>query len=330
LGRKYSKKYEESCFAIIMMVVALATSVSANAQVINVKGHEIQTVEMSDSAVIAHFMANQTDTLRVLVKTETEGEVVKYFVKKYYMASGKNIVKDNEIILDGFVVVNDSATVARISELSERAKLNVNLDNCFDHKKMDVESYEVNLGGETYMVPKRYALKDGASLVAGIGYRYATEGISTPVLNLGVSHSQSWYRIALMGQLAMNEYNKYAQDGLKHQKYATYGTKLHFGLKPFKLDKFDQHRLYVTGGLLWEWYKTGSENFSSWGNRFDPSVGLEYSYRWFATGNEIAFGVEYINSGSVVQNSQEIKIHQVQATVKFYFGLFRHKTNLSK
>lgn len=316
-------------FAIIMMVVALATSVSANAQVINVKGHEIQTVEMSDSAVIAHFMANQTDTLRVLVKTETEGEVVKYFVKKYYMASGKNIVKDNEIILDGFVVVNDSATVASISELSERAKLNVNLDNCFDHKKMDVESYEVNLGGETYMVPKRYALKDGASLVAGIGYRYATEGISTPVLNLGVSHSQSWYRIALMGQLAMNEYNKYAQDGLKHQKYATYGTKLHVGLKPFKLDRFDQHRLYVTGGLLWEWYKTGSENFSSWGNRFDPSVGLEYSYRWFATGNEISFGVEYINSGSVVQNSQEIKIHQVQATVKFYFGLFRHKTNIS-
>ncbi len=312
-----------------MMVVALATSVSANAQVINVKGHEIQTVEMSDSAVIAHFMANQTDTLRVLVKTETEGEVVKYFVKKYYMASGKNIVKDNEIILDGFVVVNDSATVASISELSERSKLNVNLDNCFDKKKMDVESYEVNLGGETYMVPKRYALKDGASLVAGIGYRYATEGISTPVLNLGVSHSQSWYRIALMGQLAMNEYNKYAQDGLKHQKYATYGTKLHVGLKPFKLDRFDQHRLYVTGGLLWEWYKTGSENFSSWGNRFDPSVGLEYSYRWFATGNEISFGVEYINSGSVVQNSQEIKIHQVQATVKFYFGLFRHKTNIS-
>jgi hypothetical protein len=320
---------KKSVFAIMMMVVALATSISANAQVINVKGHEIQTVEMSDSAVIAHFMANQTDTLRVLVKTETEGEVVKYFVKKYYMASGKNIVKDNEIILDGFVVVNDSATVARISELSERAKLNVNLDNCFDHKKMDVESYEVNLGGETYMVPKRYALKDGASLVAGIGYRYATEGISTPVLNLGVSHSQSWYRIALMGQLAMNEYNKYAQDGLKHQKYATYGTKLHVGLKPFRLDRFDQHRLYVTGGLLWEWYKTGSENFSSWGNRFDPSVGLEYSYRWFATGNEISFGVEYINSGSVVQNSQEIKIHQVQATVKFYFGLFRHKTNIS-
>ena len=316
-------------FAIAMMVVALATSVSANAQVI-VKGRKIQTIEMSDSAVIAHFKENPADTLRVLVKTETEGEVVKYFVKKYYMASGKNIVKDNEIIRDGFVVVNDSATVAMVDNLSERTMLNVNLDNCFDHKKMDVESYESTLGGETYMVPKRYALKDGASLVAGIGYRYATEGISTPVLNLGVSHSQSWYRIALMGQLAMNEYNKYAQDGLKHQKYATYGTKLHVGLKPFKLDRFDQHRLYVTGGLLWEWYKTGSENFSSWGNRFDPSVGLEYSYRWFATGNEIAFGVEYINSGSVVQNSQEIKIHQVQATVKFYFGLFRHKTNLSK
>ncbi|MBE6462669.1 MAG: hypothetical protein E7005_02790 [Alphaproteobacteria bacterium] len=321
---------KKSVFAIAMMVVALATSVSANAQVINVKGRKIQTVEMSDSAVIAHFMANQTDTLRVLVKTETKGEVVKYFVKKYYMASGKNIVKDNETILDGFVVVNDSTTVAMVDDLSERAKLNVNLDNCFDHKKLDVESYEVNLGGETYMAPKKYALKDGASLVAGIGYRYATEGISTPVLNLGVSHSQSWYRIALMGQLAMNEYNKFAQDGLKHQKYATYGTKLHVGLKPFKLDRFDQHRLYITGGLLWEWYKTGSENFSSWGNRFDPSVGLEYSYRWFATGNEIAFGVEYINSGSVVQNSQEIKIHQVQATVKFYFGLFRHKTNLSK
>jgi len=317
-------------FAIAMMVVALATSVSANAQVINVKGRKIQTEQMSDSAVIAHFMANQTDTLRVLVKSEQDGEVTKYFVKKYYMASGKNIVKDNEIILDGFVVVNDSATVAMVDDLSERTMLNVNLDNCFDHKKMDVESYESTLGGETYMVPKRYALKDGASLVAGIGYRYATEGISTPVLNLGVSHSQSWYRIALMGQLAMNEYNKYAQDGLKHQKYATYGTKLHVGLKPFKLDRFDQHRLYVTGGLLWEWYKTGSENFSSWGNRFDPSVGLEYSYRWFATGNEISFGVEYINSGSVVQNSQEIKIHQVQATVKFYLGLFRHKTNLTK
>jgi hypothetical protein len=316
--------------AIIMMVVALATSISANAQVINVKGHEIQTVEMSDSAVIAHFMANQTDTLRVLVKTETEGEVVKYFVKKYYMASERQIVKDNEVILDGFVSSKpDSVTVAKVDDLSERAMLNVNLDNCFDHKKMDVESYESTLGGETYMVPKRYALKDGASLVAGIGYRYATEGVSTPVLNIGVSHSQSWYRIALMGQLAMNEYNKYAQDGLKHQKYATYGTKLHVGLKPFKLDRFDQHRLYVTGGLLWEWYKTGSENFSSWGNRFDPSVGLEYSYRWFATGNEISFGVEYINSGSVVQNSQEIKIHQVQATVKFYFGLFRHKTNIS-
>ena len=321
---------KKSVFAIAMMVVALATSVSANAQVINVKGRKIQTEQMSDSAVIAHFMANQTDTLRVLVKSEQDGEVTKYFVKKYYMASGKNIVKDNEIILDGFVVVNDSATVAMVDDLSERTMLNVNLDNCFDHKKMDVESYESTLGGETYMVPKRYALKDGASLVAGIGYRYATEGISTPVLNLGVSHSQSWYRIALMGQLAMNEYNKYAQDGLKHQKYATYGTKLHVGLKPFKLDRFDQHRLYVTGGLLWEWYKTGSENFSSWGNRFDPSVGLEYSYRWFATGNEISFGVEYINSGSVVQNSQEIKIHQVQATVKFYLGLFRHKTNLTK
>ena len=323
---------KKSVFAIIMMVVALATSVSANAQVINVKGHEIQTEQMSDSAMIAHFNENPTDTLRVLVKTENEGELTKYFVKKYYIASGeRRIIRDNEVIFSGFVSSKpDSAAVALVDDLSERAMLNVNLDNCFDHKKMDVESYEVNLGGETYMAPKKYALKDGASLVAGIGYRYATEGVSTPVINLGVSHSQSWYRIALMGQLAMNEYNKYAQDGLKHQKYATYGTKLHVGLKPFKLDKFDQHRLYITGGLLWEWYKTGSENFSSWGNRFDPSVGLEYSYRRFATGNAIAFGVEYINSGSVVQNSQEIKIHQVQATVKFYFGLFRHKTNLSK
>jgi hypothetical protein len=321
---------KKTIFAIIMMVVALATSLSANAQV-NVKGIQINTSEMSDSAVIAHFVANPTDTLRVLVKSETEGEVVKYFVKKYYMTSDtKSIVKDNETILDGFVVNSDSATIAKIDDISERAKLNVNLNNCFNYKKMDVESYEVTLGDSTYMVPRKFALKDGASLVAGIGYRYATEGVSTPVLNLGVSHTQSWYRIALMAQLAMNEYNKYAQDGLKLKKYATYGTKLHVGLKPFKLDKFDQHRLYITGGLLWEWYKTGSENFSSWGNRFDPSVGLEYSYRWFATGNEIAFGVEYINSGSVVQNSQEIKIHQVQATVKFYFGLFRHKTNLSK
>ena len=310
------------------MVVALATSLSANAQSMNLKGLKVQMKEMSDPEVVAHFKADPTDTLRVFVKIETEGEVVKYFVKKYYVTSDV-IVKDSETILIGFVNKNDSSN---LDELSQRAQLNVNLDNCFDHKKMDVESFEVKRGESTYLIPKKYALKDGASIVAGVGYRFATEGegVSTPVLNLGVSHSQSWYRIALMGQLAMNEYNKHAQDGLKHQKYATYGTKLHIGLKPFKMDKFDQHRLYVTGGLLWEWYKTGSENFSSWGNRFDPSVGLEYSYRWFATGNEIAFGVEYINSGSVVQNSQEIKIHQIQATVKFFFGLFRHKTNLNK
>lgn len=325
---------KKTIFAIIMMVVALATSVSANAQVLNVKGRKIQTEQMSDSAVIAHFKANQTDTLRVLVKTETEGEVTKYFVKKYYMASGtKNIVKDNEIILDGFVSSKpDSVAVAMamVDDLSERTKLNVNLDNCFDHKKMDVESYEVTVGGETYMAPKKYALKYGASLVAGVGFRYATEGISTPVFGIGAAYTQSWFEFELTGQLAMNEYNKYAQDGLKLKKYLTYGTNFDAKVKLAKFDRFDQKCLYLTGGLLWEWYKTGSENFSSWGNRLDPSVGLEFSSRWFATGNKIAVGAKYIYSGSVVQNSQEIRVHMIQATVKFYLGLFRHKTNLSK
>lgn len=318
--------------AIIMMVVALATSLSANAQVINVKGHEIQTEQMSDSAMIAHFNENPTDTLRVLVKTENEGELTKYFTKKYYMASGeRRIIRDNEVIFSGFVSSKpDSAAVALVDDLSERARLNLNLDNCFDFKKMDVESYEVTVGGETYMAPKKYALKYGASLVAGVGFRYATEGISTPVFGIGAAYTQSWFEFELTGQLAMNEYNKYAQDGLKLKKYLTYGTNFDAKVKLAKFDRFDQKCLYLTGGLLWEWYKTGSENFSSWGNRLDPSVGLEFSSRWFATGNKIAVGAKYIYSGSVVQNSQEIRVHMIQATVKFYLGLFRHKTNLTK
>lgn len=198
-------------------------------------------------------------------------------------------------------------------------------DNNLDQKLYDVESYLV--GNDT--VPYRWAGKYGNVVFGSLGYKVADySAMSSPMLGAGWGLYFRYFNFRVSGALSSASYNRFAEQDLKNKRYLTYVINTSVGVKPFILDSFDQHQLFLTAGCCWEGFNTGSVVAPSFGNKADPVFGLEYLFREFAEKHSWGFRLEYIPSISVVQNKGSIAFKQVLATFSFVLGLGRNETNL--
>lgn len=124
------------------------------------------------------------------------------------------------------------------------------------------------------------------------------------------------------------------------QKYWNYRTEATLGLQPFKFDRWNQNRLFLVGGIGFEFYKTDSKeiitddgeklSFRSWGNSLYPTAGIRFEHRFFATGNTLFVNAQWRGLTSVIQNSDSESYNAFVVTVGFNFGVARDKVHSVK
>ncbi len=315
----------------ILMVVLAFVAVSANAQEIEIGGMKIRTTEHDDASIKEHLTENPTDTLRVLTRTEVLEGSTRYFVKKYFVGE------------DGrFKVANDTVTVSEVY-LDEERLYQEQLDtrvveNLFDDRKRD--TYYAHIKGlkgvsdedaDAGKIVLKAADKYGWDLNIYAGCQVSSDLVS-PIGGIGVRFSQPYWTVGLSAEYGWSKFTEYSANPGK--RYNTYRTELILGVRPFKLDAFDQHRLFAFAGLGFEYYGTNSvpviegnyETFiTSWGNYLYPTVGIRYEYRMFATGNSVSFDVGWRYHRGIVLNESPITSSSLYVRASFNFGLYKNR-----
>ena len=317
---------------IAMMVFALV-AVSASAQEVKeVAGMKIRTGEWSKDSVKEYLTANPADTLRVLTAEERpDSMTTRYLVKRYFVGQdGRYKVAQDTI--------NVSTVYRNANSLYQQQIDTRVVESLYDDKKRDTYYAKVNgLNGvskedvDAGKVVLKSVNKYGWSFNFYGGYQVSTK-LNAPVAGAGIEFTQPRWLVLLNGEYGQSKYTDFAVNAGK--RYHTYRTEALIGVKPFNLDRFDQHRLFVSAGVGWEYYNTDSSpviegdqiiTITSKGNYLYPTVTLRYEYRMFATGNSWFAEVGWRQLQGVVRDSNPIKDNAIVLKIGFNLGAFRNK-----
>jgi hypothetical protein len=323
----------KSIFKAAMVVVFAFVAMSAGAQEVKeVAGMKLHTGEWSNDSVKEYLTANPTDTLRVLIATERpDSMTTRYLTKRFYVGQdGRYKVASDTI--------NVSVVYRKTEDLYNQQINSRVVESLYDDKRRDtyyaqvnglrgVSKEDVNAGKVVLKSVNKY----GWSFNFYGGYQISSK-LNAPIGGLGVEFTQPRWMIQLNGEYGQSKYTDFAVNAGK--RYHTYRTETMIGVKPFNLDRFDQHRLFLFAGLGWEYYSTDSApiidgdnivTITSKGNYLYPTAGLRYEYRMFATGNSWFVEVGWRQLQGVVRDSKPIKNNGVVLKVGFNLGTFRNK-----
>ena len=324
--------------SIIMMMVVLVAAVSASAQ------NLVNGINTHDANACGQYLVkNPKDTLIEVSKIDRagmRGEVS----RKVYLKAGTTLGVRNDTVWFKTVEVArpNPAVVQKLDTVSVKSRV---IEKLADGEKRDVlyaysadakllrdsrngDSSDADAG----KVVQKAANKYGWSMSAGAGYSYA-DGVQGPVFDLGVSYDRRWWGIYLNGEMGKSRLSSSAVNA--RDDFWVFRAESALMLRPFQLDRYDQNRLFILGGIGFENFETDSMPYeledgttgylASHGNYLYGTAGLAFEHRFFATGNCLGARIQWRNTRAVVQNSSDELFGSVALSVYFKFGFFRNK-----
>ena len=315
-----------------MMVVLAFVAVSASAQesrVIN--GMTLHTDEWSEASIKGYLTEHSKDTLRVVNRIEVFDSSTKYYVSKYFVGSDGRFKMANDTLVVREVYLDEEDLYQK--QLDTRV-----VESLYDDRFRDTYyAYVDGLKGvsdddkDAGKIVLKSADKYGWDLGVYAGCQVSPELVS-PITGVGVRFSQPYWSVGLNAEYGWSKFTEYALNA--GERYNTYRTELILGVRPVKIDVFDQHRLIAFAGLGFEYYGTNSapviegnyETFiTSWGNYLYPTAGIRYEYRFFATGNSLAVDFGWRYHRGIIRDANPITNSSFYGRVSFNIGLYKNK-----
>jgi hypothetical protein len=311
----------------VVMAICVATT-SAYAQVVNVENfaeckaylneNPADTVFGKDSKG-TDFAVYRTadgkihrDTVKVVTVVKTDTVVIgtpKEVLAAVNSKAVNNLVNEKLIDKDG----NRDAYVVQSSELA---------------------NYQQQIGQSTKFdgnIPVGKAANKfgwGFGPYVGVGYSDSFK----PLFGVEAAYTRRWWEAEL--QLGGSS-REYTANSVNEGSYMTFRSSFKAG-PSFCIGHYDTSRFSVLGGVTLETYKTDSKvdadgsYLRSSGSSLQGAVALEYAYRFFGTGNEMAVTLEYDFRSNVVQNANKEGNGTVSMTVAYRFGIARQKADYGK
>ena len=320
-----------------MMMVAFV-AMSANAQEV------VNGINTRDAkACMEYLVNNKKDTIASvsICKAGKDSIVVRRLV---FLAGERLMARQDTTIYRPTV---KTVTVVNKDKAEDLYKASVETrfaEKAFDDAARDtyyaysdsvdgVSAGDINAGKVVLRSANKYGW--GVNLYAG--WQFA-EHVNSPVIGAGLEYSRSWWAAMLSGEAG---YSKYTHNAVNAgDKYWSFRTEALAALQPFRFDAYNQNRLFLFGGLGFEWYSTESKPFTdeagneymfkSWGNFLYPTAGIRFEHRFFSTGNSLFISAQWRQLSGVIQNASTERYNALMLSVGFNFGFFRNTTGMSK
>lgn len=320
-----------------MMMVAFV-AMSANAQEV------VNGINTRDAkACMSYLVNNKKDTI-ASVSSFVNGLDTVVVRRSVFLAGEKLMARQDTTIYRPTV---KTVTVVNKGKAEDLYKASVNTrfaEKAFDDAARDtyyaysdsvdgVSAGDINAGKVVLRSANKYGW--GVNLYAG--WQFA-EHVNSPVIGAGLEYSRSWWAGMLNAEAG---YSKYTHNAVNAgDKYWSFRTEALAALQPFRFDAYNQNRLFLFGGLGFEWYSTESKPFTdeagneymfkSWGNFLYPTAGIRFEHRFFSTGNSLFISAQWRQLSGVIQNASTERYNALMLSVGFNFGFFRNTTGMSK
>ncbi len=322
---------------IFMMMVSFA-AVSANAQEV------INGINTRDAkACMEYLVKNSKDTI-ASVSSFVSGEDTVVVRRSVFLAGEKLMARQDTTIYRPTVKTVTVVNKEKAENLYEASVNTRFAEKAFDDAARDTYyAYSDSVAGVSEgdlnagKVVLRSANKYGWGINLYAGWQFA-EHVNSPVIGAGLEYSRSWWAAMLSGEAG---YSKYTSNAVNAgDKYWSFRTEALAALQPFRFDAYNQNRLFLFGGLGFEWYSTESKpftdeagneyEFKSWGNFLYPTAGIRFEHRFFSTGNSLFVSAQWRQLSGVIQNASTERYNALMLSVGFNFGFFRNTTGMSK
>lgn len=324
--------------SIIFMMMVAFVAMSANAQEV------VNGINTRDAkACMSYLVNNKKDTI-ASVSSFVNGLDTVVVRRSVFLAGEKLMARQDTTIYRPTV---KTVTVVNKGKAEDLYKASVNTrfaEKAFDDAARDtyyaysdsvdgVSAGDINAGKVVLRSANKYGW--GVNLYAG--WQFA-EHVNSPVIGAGLEYSRSWWAGMLNAEAG---YSKYTHNAVNAgDKYWSFRTEALAALQPFRFDAYNQNRLFLFGGLGFEWYSTESKPFTdeagneymfkSWGNFLYPTAGIRFEHRFFSTGNSLFISAQWRQLSGVIQNASTERYNALMLSVGFNFGFFRNTTGMSK
>jgi hypothetical protein len=307
--------------SIIAMMVAFVC-MSANAQRV-VKDIDSKNV----NACWQYLVNNKKDTIETVILFQN-GEIRRtVYITEGILTAWQDTTLYNKVEISN--VSQEKLDTLRRNSLQSTAN-----EQAFKGKARDNIWTETLLpNGEVMITSLRGADQDGFGVNLYAGYQLA-EHINDFSFGAGVEYTRPWWGIYLNAELGKSFYTSNA---VKEGDYLCFRAESALMVQPIKLDKNNQNRLFIFGGMGFETYETDSKEisnpdgtttlFRSWGNYMYPTAGVKIEHRIPTTGNSWYLAVQWRGLEGVLQNSNPERYSAVMFTVGFEKGIFRNKVH---
>lgn len=324
--------------SIIFMMMVAFVAMSANAQEV------VNGINTRDAkACMSYLVNNKKDTI-ASVSSFVNGLDTVVVRRSVFLAGEKLMARQDTTIYRPTV---KTVTVVNKGKAEDLYKASVNTrfaEKAFDDAARDtyyaysdsvdgVSAGDINAGKVVLRSANKYGW--GVNLYAG--WQFA-EHVNSPVIGAGLEYSRSWWAGMLNAEAG---YSKYTHNAVNAgDKYWSFRTEALAALQPFRFDAYNCNRLFLFGGIGFEWYSTESKPytdeagneymFKSWGNFLYPTAGIRFEHRFFSTGNSLFVSAQWRQLSGVIQNASTERYNALMLSVGFNFGFFRNTTGMSK
>lgn len=320
------------------MVMVAFVAISANAQEV------INGINTRDAkACMSYLVNNKKDTI-ASVSSFVSGEDTVVVRRSVFLAGEKLIARHDTLVYHPVVKTIQVVNKDKAEDLYKASVETRFAEKAFDDASRDtyyaladsvagVSEGDLNAG----KVVLRSANKYGWGINLYGGWQMA-ENVNSPVIGAGLEYSRSWWAGMLNAEAG---YSKYTSNAVNAgDKYWSFRTEALAALQPFRFDAYNCNRLFLFGGLGFEWYSTESKPytdeagneymFKSWGNFLYPTAGIRFEHRFFSTGNSLFVSAQWRQLSGVIQNASTERYNALMLSVGFNFGFFRNTTGMSK
>lgn len=325
--------------SIIFMVMVAFVAMSANAQRV------VNGISTSDAKACWNYLVeNQKDTIASVVSAYSNGQDSIVVRRSVYLAGEKLMARQDTLVYHPTV---KTVTVVNKEKAENLYKASVETrfaEKAYDDASRDtyyavadsvkgVSEGDIDAG----KIVLRSANKYGWGINIYAGWQFA-ENVNSPIIGAGLEYSRSWWAGVLNAEAG---YSKYTHNAVNAgEKYWSFRTEALAALQPFRFDAYNQNRLFLFGGVGFEWYSTESKpvideagneyEFKSWGNFMYPTAGIRFEHRFFSTGNSLFVSAQWRQLSGVIQNISNERYNALMLSVGLNFGFFRNTTGMSK
>lgn len=325
--------------SIIFMVMVSFAAIAVNAQRL------VTGINTRDAkACLEYLVENPKDTIASVVSAYKEGQDSIVVRRDVFLAGEKLVASNYEIKYTPSVKAIKVVNKDKSEDLYKASVETRFVEKAYDDTSRDtyyavadsvkgVSAGDIDAGKIVLRSANKYGW--GVNLYAG--WQFA-ENVNSPVIGAGLEYSRSWWAGILNAEAG---YSKYTSNAVNAgDKYWSFRSEALAALQPFRFDRYNQNRLFLFGGLGFEWYTTESKpyadkqgnvyKFKSWGNFMYPTAGIRYEHRFFTTGNSLFVSAQWRQLSGVIQNASNERYNALMLSVGFNFGFFRNTTGMSK